>query len=288
MKRSETNKTKQRKGVHEPAPMIYRRIAPGSGLEKIIECYWIIDSEQDATMKVEKIVPDGFPEMIFHYKDPYMIRLAADWELQPLNLIAGQIKKHFYLGNTGRSGMVGVKFKPAALAHLFGINMSTLTDKVLEMEQVLGSYFNELIASLKRTEDIDEKAVMLDSFFYRLLSERPLTSSKIDDALSLIFSSNGTVTVKELCNGLDMGERQIERLFNEYVGLPPKFYSRIIRFSQIFQHIQKGDPFWTDTVYRTGFYDQSHFIKNFKAFTGEEPSEYLFEELNIANFFLNK
>ncbi len=288
MKKSEPKKKQPSGGFSSSDGTVFRRIAPGSGLEQIIECYWIIDSGDNDTKKVQKIVPDGFPEMIFHYKEPYMIRLDADWELQPLNLIAGQIRKHFYLGSTGRSGMVGIKYKPAALTHLFGIDMSTLTDKVVAADEVVGSYFDSVIASLKHAVEIEEKTALLNSFFYKLLAERPLSPSKVDEALGFVFSSNGTVTVKEMCGGLDISERQLERLFNEYIGLPPKFYSRIIRFSQIFQHIQKGDPFWTDTVYRTGYYDQSHFIKNFKAFTGEEPSEYLFEELNIANFFLNK
>lgn len=266
----------------------YHRTSPRNGLESILSCYWMIENLEDASMRVQKIVPDGYPEIIFHFADPYMIRLQSDWELQPSKLAAGQIKRHFYLGNTGRSSMIGVKMMPTALTHLFGIKMDTLTGKVLDLEQVAGTFFNGLYEQLKKNGDFNERCNLLNLFFEQLLNERPLMPSKADEAVSLIFSSNGTVTVRELCNALSIGERALERLFRQYVGLSPKFYSRIIRFSEIFQHIEKGDPFWTDTVYRTGFYDQSHFIKNFKAFTGEEPSKYLFEELNIANFFLNK
>lgn len=267
---------------------VYRRTYPEKGLESIVSCFWMIENREDASRKVQKVVPDGYPEIIFHFADPYMIRLQSDWELQPLKLVAGQIKRHFFLGNTGRSSMIGIKMMPTTFTHLFGVNMDTLTGKVLNLKEVAGSIFNELYDELNNTDSFDERCNLLNLFFDKLLSERPLVPTKADEAVSLIFSSNGTVTVRELCNALSIGERQLERLFRQYVGLSPKFYSRIIRFSQIFQHIEKGDPFWTDTVYRTGFYDQSHFIKNFKAFTGEEPSEYLFEELNIANFFLNK
>lgn len=262
--------------------------APANGLEKLIKSYWFISSRDNDEKKVQKIVPDGYPEIIFHFADPYMIRLKSDWELQPPHLLAGQIKKHFYLGNTGKSDIAGVKLNPTALTHLFGLHMDKYTDKVVQLEAVLGGYFSQLVRQLEAAGSTDKKCDALNTFFLSIAGEKVHKETAADEAVTLILSSNGTVTVRELCRALSLSERQLERLFKQYVGLPPKFYARVIRFSQIFKHIQKGDPFWTNTVYRTGFYDQAHFIKNFKEFTGEEPSEYLFEELNIANFFLNK
>ena len=91
-----------------------------------------------------------------------------------------------------------------------------------------------------------------------------------------------------VCDVSGKNERQIERLFSKYIGLSPKFYSRIIRFSHIFELMRSKDNSWGDLVYKSGFYDQSHFIKNFKEFTGEDPSSYGFEEKNMANFHLKK
>ncbi|MDY8135884.1 helix-turn-helix domain-containing protein [Aquimarina sp. 2201CG5-10] len=85
-----------------------------------------------------------------------------------------------------------------------------------------------------------------------------------------------------------MNERNLERFFKTYIGLTPKFYSRVIRFSNIFKLIQQEGFNWASIAYLAGFYDQSHFIKNFKEFTGEEPSKYGFEEENMANFFLKE
>ncbi|MGC4021921.1 MAG: helix-turn-helix domain-containing protein [Cyclobacteriaceae bacterium] len=75
-------------------------------------------------------------------------------------------------------------------------------------------------------------------------------------------------------------------MFRTYVGLSPKFYARIIRFNKIFSLIEKNDPQWIDLMNEAGFYDQSHLIRNFKAFTGEDPSAYNFSKKTLANFFL--
>ncbi|NQY35322.1 MAG: AraC family transcriptional regulator [Alteromonadaceae bacterium] len=81
--------------------------------------------------------------------------------------------------------------------------------------------------------------------------------------------------------------RQLERYFKQAIGLPPKLYCRIIRFAYIFKLISTNNSNWSEISTQAGFYDQSHFIKNFKEFTGEEPSKYGFKAENLANLFLN-
>ena len=99
---------------------------------------------------------------------------------------------------------------------------------------------------------------------------------------------SGHVSVTELCDHVATGERNLERIFRTYIGLSPKFFGRIIRFNKIFELVQIEDPSWSDLVFETGYYDQSHFIRNFKAFTGEDPTRYLFSSPSLANFFLAK
>ena len=113
-------------------------------------------------------------------------------------------------------------------------------------------------------------------------------SQKIRNAIVLILESNAAVSVAGIAKQVNVSERQLERLFKRYIGLSPKFYCRIIRFSYIFEQVQNKEVEWSELAQLTGFYDQSHFIKNFQEFTGEDPSGYFFDEINMANFFLNK
>ena len=271
--------------------MEFTRITPHSDLSEFIECYWMMYSD-DSSPTIEKIIPDGFTEIIFNYRDVYQAKTDGDWNLQSPNLLAGQIKTFFYLQNTGTTGSVAIKFKPAALTQLFGISMDQYIDKIVDLDALLIPELLELKEKIAACIDVNGKiqaeaiTPILDNYFLLLIegaSENPLR-----EPLKLIFSSHGLVSVAEMAAVARVGERQLERLFKKYVGLSPKYYARIIRFNHIFDLIKAKKNSWAEIVYQSGYYDQSHFIQNFKAFTGEDPSSYFFEKKNMANFFLNK
>lgn len=265
--------------------MKFVRINPDPAVQHLIECYWIIES-METQAREEKIIPDGFTELIFHYGDAYVSNLNNDKQTQVHNLLAGQISNYFYINNTGISGMVAVKLKPAGLAQLFGIEMSNYTDKVVDIAQLNDERLFELCGLIVPFAAEDTVKKIFDDYFMRMV--RSAKTSTVTAAIDLIFETNGMAPVKDLANIAGVGERQLERLFKKYVGLSPKYYARIIRFNYIFKLIQAHDTPWADIVYQAGYYDQSHFIRNFKAFTGEDPSSYFFEEDNMANFFLKK
>jgi AraC-like DNA-binding protein len=268
------------------APMSYRLHAPSEPLAGLVDCYWIIEDANTAVVE-QKIIPDGFPEIIFHFGDPYDIRLIDAWQRQARQLVAGQITRYFHLRNTGRSAMAGIKLKPHALAHWFGLQMHGLTDRVLDLHPLLPGRLETLERELGSANDDGARLQVLNHFFERLPAQDPAPSA-LTAAVRCIFETQGLMPISELCSRADTGERQLERLFKRYIGLTPKFYSRIIRFSAIFRRAQEPHTTLSDLSAHSGYYDQPHFNRNFKAFTGEDPSRYGFGEHNIANFFLRR
>ena len=254
----------------------------------IIKGFWQIDSKEDVSVIREKIIPDGYPEMIFHYGDYYKTNINGVWQTQGLNLIAGQIKDHFFLENTGESKIFGIKFQPWGLSELFNMEMSHLTDKVIEIPA-------DILDTLIPIKDISvsalsfvEKVMKIENWFVEFLSNLDLRSSKGQEAVELMIENKGKLELKDIQNEVGISERNLERYFKTKIGLSPKYYSRVIRFCHVFELVQSDGTDWSDIVFLTGFYDQSHFIKNFKEFTGEDPSKYSFFEKNLANFFLKK
>lgn len=268
--------------------MIYEKAKPSAALSRYIDCYWLIDSQNDSSIYEQKIIPDGYPETIFHYKDKYQINIAGHWEDQPSQLLAGQIKNHFYLRNTGASGMVGIKWQPAAIQILFGENMGLLTDRVIALPTTLATCFTSELLNIVNYEPPELAFKKLDQLLTKVLSPLPTATLPIEQALELIVKTKGMISLGDIADHAALSERQLERQFKKCVGLGPKFYCRIVRFAYIFELMQQGNKSWSDLVYSSGFYDQSHFIKNFKAFTGEDPSAYGFDERNMANFHLKK
>jgi len=267
--------------------MLFKSFTPDKELEPLIECYWIVEHD-DKTPRLQKIIPDGFNEIIFHYRDPYRIRLYEKWELQSTSLLAGQIRKHFFLENTGASGIIGIKLKPTALTHLFGLAMHHFTDKVIDISSALGQHFTSTEQKLRASTDHEEKISLLNTHFKNLIAKYPFKESVADKAIDLIFARHGMIPVSAIALAAGVGERQLENLFKSYVGLSPKFFTRIIRFNYIFKLIQENNQSWSGLAYEASFFDQSHFIRNFRDFTGENPSDYAFDEKNLANFFLQK
>lgn len=269
--------------------MFFKRAEPSEKLIPFVKEFWVVEDE-DITPVLQKIIPDGFCEIIFHYGDPYRINLHGKWETQSAMLFAGQISNHFYLENTGRSGIVGIKLQPAAFYNLFGIEMSQFTNKVVSLDSVLSAeLLNDIELLLKKEMNPDERIQIAGKWLLEILERQPLKISfKIPQALDMIFEQNGMSDIETIAQKLDYTRRHLEREFKKVVGLTPKFFSRIIRFNYIFQVMKQGDASWISIALDSGHFDQSHFIKNFKEFTGEEPSQYGFDEMNLANFFLKK
>ena len=267
--------------------MRYQRYQPPAALANIIECYWIIE-DADTVVRAQKIIPDGFTEIIFHYGDPFRININGHWQLQGNSLLAGQINKHFYLENTGASGILGIKLQPAGLTHLFNLSMHPFTNAVVDLHTVAVIKMDAIEKAVRSNMSPDEKIALLNTYFTSLLHQTPFVETPVDRALNLLMQQHGMVTVAALVQMAGVGERQLENLFKKWVGVSPKLFARIIRFSYIFQLVQDNQQSWCGLAYEAAFYDQSHFIRNFKNFTGENPSDYKFEEKNMANFFLSR
>jgi AraC-like DNA-binding protein len=267
--------------------MRFQRFQPSTEFSRFVECYWMIE-DQGQMPSTQKIVPDGYPEIIFHLADAYRINISGQWELQTKSLLAGQIKKFFFLENIGQSSVFGVKLKPAAPTLLFGVEMSRLTDCVVDLHEFNIPDARNWEKEIAKASSLGERVVATENFLLPIISSCDAKLHPVERALETVFSQNGTSGVEQLAEAIGVGTRQLELYFKKYVGLSPKFYSRIIRFSRIFEWIQQENVNWSDIVHLAGYYDQAHFIKNFKTFTGEEPSRYGFDKRDFANFFMKK
>ena len=257
-------------------------------LSRIIKNFWMVDSEGATTIKEEKIIPDGYPEMIFHYKETPFININGHWYKQGNYLLAGQIRNHFYLKNSGAVGTFAIKFQPSALSTLFKINMNGLTDKVIPFNSKLVVALSPIIDIAIGNQSFETKVDLIEKWFLSFLKDKKFPDSKGEKILKLILEKHGQIPLEATSDDLGISTRSLERYFEKHVGVSPKFYTRIVRFSHIFNLMQNEDFNWLDISFLAGYYDQSHFINNFKEFTGKNPSSYGFNETNMANFFLKR
>ena len=106
-------------------------------------------------------------------------------------------------------------------------------------------------------------------------------------AIALILGSGGCLPIEILAERMGIGFRKLDRRFNTRVGLPPKTLCRIIRFQRALKMIERASvrPDWVRIALDCGYYDQPHFIREFKAFAGTEPTNYVHEPTVMSDHF---
>ncbi len=169
---------------------------------------------------------------------------------------------------------VGVRFLPAVFPWLFRIDASELSHRWEPLEQVLPGVAQWMTPALSDTTAFDQIKAVLDAYFLRRLEKAPKAiDSRLFSAFQTILQQQGRVNVeKDLDAGIS--SRQLRRLFNFYIGDSPKTFSKVVRFQNLLgasasaESLRKDKPF-----YDAGYYDQAHFIKEFKLMAGLTPSQ---------------
>lgn len=268
--------------------MHYQKAKPAPHLAPFVECYFVWESPGVLTKPfcIES-PPSGFASMVFTYGDPYHVRTQKHTTLVPAAFLTGQATRQYELKLSGHIGMVGIVFRPAGLSTLFGLPMYEFTDERIALTDVLGSSLNELHEQLCEKRTTPGRIALLEQFLNRQLLRRGDRFDRTDYAANLIVDKFGILTVSELIDDLYVCRRQFERQFLQKVGVSPKYYARIRRVGNVCaqlaaQHWQVTD--WQDVIFRAGYYDQSHFIREFTQFTGKRPTLYVQENIELSQY----
>jgi methylphosphotriester-DNA--protein-cysteine methyltransferase len=118
------------------------------------------------------------------------------------------------------------------------------------------------------------------------LPTKPNALPYIPKAINKIMNSGGSVSVGELTDEFGVSERQMERKFLERVGLTPKLLARIARINHVFKLLKMYPQFsWLDVIYTCGYFDQAHFIRDFKNLAGETPTQFFARKSYLSPIF---
>lgn len=267
--------------------MRYREFKPTPILSPFVECIWVLE-DNHAVTQVERIVPDGKPELIIHYKEcthEFNVK-TGQWSRQGRILFAGHRKGHLLLRVGLQSGMLGVRFHPAGAAQFLKVSMSNTTDLVVDLldwnPKCVAALENQV---MEASGERDRLRIVVSFLEKKLLSSRP--DLIISEIANFIHRSGGNIDYKDLVSKFDIGERQVERRFACAVGIGPKQLARTIRFQRVLKEKEKSPSIaLTDIAMNHGYYDQSHFSREFKGFTGLSPKAYFNERHQMNNFFI--
>ncbi|MGQ3013078.1 MAG: AraC family transcriptional regulator [Flavobacteriales bacterium] len=267
--------------------MDYRVYTPQAALLPYVKCYWSLDSGDTPFMPgVERVFPDGCIELLFHYGDRFRKYLDdAQTVLHPRSFIHGQIRSYIDLEPTGTIGLFSVRFQPAGLQAFVPMQAGDLSGLTVEPDSIWGPDGDVLQDRMLNASSHTQRIQIIEAFLRQRLRRNSYSTDAIAYCIQQLHQSGGQVSMETLAEKANMGRRHLERRFVSGVGMSPKLLSRIIRFQNMLRLIGENRlNSLTALAYEGGYYDQAHFIKDFREFTGLNPRAYFSENLAMARF----
>ncbi|WP_291788207.1 AraC family transcriptional regulator [Cecembia sp.] len=165
-----------------------------------------------------------------------------------------------------------IGFRPGGLFRLLGIPMEEIFDDGFDGLELMGNDINDLVDRCAEIESLDKINECIENYLLgKLTKVKELLP--VDKALQQMLHFQGHMPITQVADHACLSLRQFERKCKERLGLSPKVYSRLIRFSNAYRLFEKSEtPNWSEIAYTAGYYDQMHFIKDFKEFAGITPT----------------
>ena len=171
---------------------------------------------------------------------------------------------------------VGVNFKPGGAYPFLGLRLSELQNQVVSLDALWGRFAAELRERLYAAPTIQARFALLEKILLARLRGIPPGLEPVQYAVAEIARHHGTLSIRRLSDSMGMSQKHLIVQFKQMAGCTPKELGRLYRFGDILASIDPTQPVdWTLVAHQFYFHDQSHFIRDFREFSGHTPSDYL-------------
>lgn len=199
------------------------------------------------------------------------------------SFLAGLHEEGALVEHDGFQHGLEVRLTPFGARALFGVPMHELTNRVTELDDLLGRSAAELVDRLWDTPGWERRFDLLDDLIAARVAEAAPASEGVAWAWRRLRETQGKASVGGLVSELGWSHRRLIARFREQVGLPPKTVGRVIRFEQVSQLLRDTpEPRLAELALDCGYYDQAHLNRDFREFAGTTPGEYLAARLPEA------
>lgn len=257
--------------------MNYQTYQPHPDLESLVKCYWTLEVLASVDHRRQRIVPDGCLEMAFILGDDIKRYTSEDeYVIQPRAMVLGQITEAFFIEPTGYVESFAVRFYPYGLANF----LSTPIKKLANTETPLTALFGEepantLAQKVINAADTEARIAVIEDFLFKKLSDQVSIDHIVKATIDTMLSTGGTISIAEMLEHEPSKRRQLERKFAAQVGISPKQLSKVIRLQSVLRMmLHQETERLSQIAYDSEYYDQAHFTRDFKEFTGMTPGEF--------------
>lgn len=192
-------------------------------------------------------------------------------------IVSGAYQRAFVIDAKQHASVVGVHFKPGGAFPFLGTGPEELADKHVALESLWGNAAAELRERLCEAGSPAERFKVLEESLAARLTRHRESHYAVRFGLSvLIMGSDANLRIREIAKRVGLSQRRFIQVFTKEVGLTPKLFYRLNRFQRALASLrQNPTPEWAELAFDCGYFDQSHFINDFRGFSGLRPSEFI-------------
>jgi AraC-like DNA-binding protein len=246
-------------GGAEPDPRL-ERFEAGERLRPFVEHYWAVTWEEQPPIKRETV-----PHPSIH--------LVLEPDRAELH---GLYQRRFSRVIEGSGRVLGTKFRPGGFRAFVKESVAQLTGKIVAPATIFGTSFHNLEAEVARCGQARDAFELVDSYLTEFEPVVTAELGRISEIVQLIVSDRAITRVEMLTERFDMGLRQLQRIFRDYVGVGPKWVIQRYRLVEAAARLNGRDDSvdFAGLALDLGYSDQSHFIRDFKKMVGMTPADY--------------
>jgi AraC-like DNA-binding protein len=255
------------------SPIGYVEHAPPADLAAHVACVWTRVVPESADGSSSRVLPDGCADIVFGFGGSGG-RELLEWQ------VIGPMTKPAIIGPSEAQHYVGVRFSPGFARAALCLPASELVDQAVDYRLVFPDASRDLDVTASAMSDDERVAVIFDIVRRRLASVATVPRI-VRAAVRRIIVANGDIRVAELANQIGVSRQQLARLFAVHVGLTPKVFARVMRTQAAVARADAArgayprNVDWSAIAQSLGYYDQPHFIDEFKSMTGSTPGDWV-------------
>lgn len=244
--------------------------APSQMLRPFIKCYRIVEGQDELT---NRVLPNTSLAIAFRLGGQVSYAAGMEVGKLPAFTLSGLRKSARLINYSNTTSTLVVLFQEGGASAFFKDPLHELFERTLPLESLVHPRDLSLLEEqLFEAADQKGRALIADQFFRNKLKETEI-DKLVQAAVQRIKSTNGAIRINELADMLSISNDAFEKRFRKIVGGSPKQFASIIRMSSVIAQLKQKPDFLTVAI-DAGFYDQSHFIKTFRTFTGLTPTEF--------------
>jgi AraC-like DNA-binding protein len=257
--------------------MRYWRLRPDARLQPWVQCYWMVEPAPAAVSGTPQLpdllIPDGHSELVFRLSGAF-----TRWQLgEPArdcmdrSYVIGGRSKSVLTISPGGLRLAGVKLEPRALRSLLRIPLSGLRDNTVGVADLGCRPLLDLEDQIANLQGVGQLGGLLDRFFLRSLGEDVDDDASVHGLIESIRAAHGAQPILRWAREHRIDTRTLERRFVARMGMTPKQFARVERFKHSYLHLNGGQARTPRRPYLEGYYDESHFDREYRHFTGTSP-----------------